>query len=91
MIDLCKSSKIAWSALGEINYERKSSEENNLKFRRSLYFIKDLKAGDTISSDSIKSIRPGFGLPPKFLDEVIGRTVNCDIKFGTPLHLDYLK
>lgn len=91
MVDLCKSSKIAWSALGEINYERKSSEENNLKFRRSLYFIKDLKAGDIISSDSIKSIRPGFGLSPKFLDDVIGRTVNCDIKFGTPLHLDYLK
>ena len=91
MVDLCKSSKIAWSALGEINYEHKSSEENNLKFRRSLYFIKDLKAGDIISSDSIKSIRPGFGLAPKFLDDVIGRTVNCDIKFGTPLHLDYLK
>ena len=91
MIDLCKSSKIAWSALGEINYERKSSEEANLKFRRSLYFTKDLKAGDIISVDSIKSVRPGFGLAPKFLDEVVGRTVNRDIKFGTPLNFDYLK
>lgn len=69
---LCRDSKIAWSALGEVNYGRKSSEEGNAQFRRSLYFVKDLKAGDVITPDAIRSVRPGFGLAPKFWDCVVG-------------------
>ncbi len=91
MANLCSGAKNAWSALGKINYERKASEENNIKFRRSLYFIKDLKKGDIIMEDSIKSIRPGYGLPPKLFNDVIGKTVNCDIEFGTPVLRKYIK
>ena len=58
--DLCLSSKIAWESLGKVNYNRKPSEQTNQKFRRSLYFVKDLKKGDNISQDDVKSIRPGF-------------------------------
>lgn len=80
---LCRDSKTAWAALGKVNYGRKSSEQGNVKFRRSLYFVKDLKAGDVITSDAVRSVRPGFGLPPKAIEEIIGKKVNSDIKAST--------
>src|SRR5690606_35780643 len=64
---LCRDSKTAWSALGEVNYGRKSSEQGNVQFRRSLYFVKVLKAGDVITAEAIRSVRPGYGLAPKEL------------------------
>lgn len=76
---LCRDSKTAWQALGKVDYGRKASEQGNIKFRRSLYFVKDLKAGDIITEDAVRSVRPGFGLAPKFLDEVIGKKVNKDV------------
>ena len=90
LVDLCTSSKIAWSSLGKIDYSRKKSEETNLKFRRSLYFVKDLKKGHIISEDDIKSIRPGFGISPKFFDEIIGKKVSKDIEHGTPVKFESL-
>ena len=56
--DLCLSSKIAWSSIGEINYKLKAAEAPNIKFRRSLYFINNLKKGDTITASDIASVRP---------------------------------
>ena len=88
---LCRDSKTAWSALGSVNYARKSSEQGNAKFRRSLYFVRDLKAGDKITEDAVRSVRPGFGLAPKFLDEVLGRHVIVDVSKGTPVTLATLK
>lgn len=82
---LCRDSKTAWSALGNVNYGRKSSEQGNVKFRRSLYFVKDMKAGDVITADCIRSVRPGFGLAPKHWDEVIGRRVITDIQENSPV------
>ena len=82
---LCKSVKSAWSALGRVNYGRKSSEQANVQFRRSLYFVKNLKAGDIISSEDIRSVRPGFGIPPKNHQKIIGRNVICDVQAGTPV------
>lgn len=82
---LCQGSKTAWQSLGAVDYGRKSSEQANVKFRRSLYFVKDLKAGDTITPDSIRSVRPGYGLPPKMYDEVIGQKVTTDVKKNTPV------
>lgn len=76
---LCRDSKTAWQALGKVDYGRKASEQGNIKFRRSLYFVKDLKAGEIITEDAVRSVRPGFGLAPKFLDEVIGKKVNKDV------------
>ncbi|MCY1292470.1 Pseudaminic acid synthase [compost metagenome] len=70
--DLCRGSKIAWEALGSIDYGRKSSEIGNVKFRRSLYFVKSLKAGDIVTPDAVRSVRPGFGLAPKYLEQVLG-------------------
>ncbi|MBW6476495.1 MAG: pseudaminic acid synthase, partial [Chromatiales bacterium] len=82
---LCKDARTAWSALGSINYGRKSSELGNVKFRRSLYFVKALKAGDVITHDSVRSVRPGYGLSPKFYEDIIGKTVSNDVQYGTPV------
>ena len=85
---LCIGAKTAWEALGEVDYGRKSSEQANVKFRRSLYFVKDIKAGGVITERHVKSIRPGFGLPPKCFDLLVGKTVNQDVKRGTPVSWD---
>jgi N-acetylneuraminate synthase len=82
---LCDSVKVAWSALGDVDYSRKSSELENIKFRRSVYFIKDLRAGDLISKDDIRSVRPGYGLSPKYLEKIVGNKVMEDVKKNTPV------
>ena len=87
---LCKDSKTAWAAMGHVDYGRKSSEQGNVKFRRSLYFVKDLKAGDVITADTIRSVRPGFGIAPKHLDSLLGKQVRCDVIANTPVLLDQL-
>lgn len=88
---LCRDSKSAWAAIGDVNYSRKSSEQGNVKFRRSLYFTCDLRAGETITAASIRSVRPGFGLPPKHLEEIIGRKVKNEAKAATPVSWDILE
>jgi N-acetylneuraminate synthase len=82
---LCSDSKVAWQALGKVNYKRKESEEGNLVFRRSLYCIKDIKVGEIFTSENIKSIRPGYGLPPKLYSDIIGKAAKTNIERGTPL------
>jgi N-acetylneuraminate synthase len=84
---LCQETRTAWEALGEINYGRKKSEQGNIKFRRSLYAVKDIKKGDLFTHENIRSIRPGNGIAPKYLDSFIGKTAKEDINFGTPLQL----
>lgn len=87
---LCRDSKTAWKALGQVDYGRKSSEQGNAQFRRSLYFVKDMKAGDVITADSIRSVRPGYGLAPKYLDKIIGMKLNVDVAVNTPVKNVYL-
>lgn len=87
---LCRDSKTAWAALGQVDYGRKASEQGNAQFRRSLYFVKDLKAGDVITEDAVRSVRPGFGLAPKFLDEVIGERVSVDVFKNTAVAFELL-
>lgn len=82
---LCRDAKTAWEALGVPDYGRKSSERANVKFRRSLYFVKDLKAGDVVTEDSIRSVRPGYGLPPSMLNDVIGKTLCADAASTDPV------
>ena len=91
MSDLCLGVKTAWLALGTVDYSHKSSEEANLKFRRSLYFIKDIHAGEIITKEHVRSIRPGYGLPPKMLDNVLGQKVPKDIMRGTPVTFEVLR
>ncbi len=83
--NLCQDTKTAWQALGSVNYERTEAEKGNVKFRRSLYVVKDIAKGEPITSENVRSIRPGFGLAPKFYEEVIGRTAKNKINSGTPL------
>lgn len=85
---LCRDSKTAWKALGEVNYGRKSSEQGNAQFRRSLYFVKDMKAGDVVTVDCVRSVRPGFGLPPKMLAWVIGKKIGKAVSVNTPVTED---
>lgn len=87
---LCRGARTAWESLGSVDYGLKSSEQGNVQFRRSLYFVKALKAGDVIGRDAIRSVRPGYGLPPKHLDELIGKKVAVDVGFGTPVKWDVL-
>ena len=84
LVALCRDSKTAWTAMGHVDYGRKSSEQGNAKFRRSLYFVKDLRAGDLITADAVRSVRPGFGLPPKYLEQIINRKATRDITAKTP-------
>ena len=69
----------------ECNEINNGDEESNIKFRRSIYIVKDMKKGEQLKEDSIRRIRPGFGLPPKYYNQVLGKTVNIDVEKGTAL------
>jgi pseudaminic acid synthase len=86
--DLCKGAKTAWRALGRIDYGRKSSEIGNVMFRRSLYFVKDMKAGEKVTRAAVRSVRPGFGLAPKYLDDVVGSVMESDVEANTAVSWD---
>lgn len=88
--ELCAQARTAWSALGRAGYERQPSEAGNVQFRRSLYFVKALKAGDVVTEDAIRSVRPGFGAAPKLAPQVIGRRLKSDVAACTPVRLDLL-
>ena len=87
---LCQDSKTAWRALGLVDYGRKSSEQGNAQFRRSLYFVKDMKAGDVITEDCVRSVRPGYGLAPKYANNILGRKVKYAIGKNSPVSKDVL-
>ena len=88
---LCEESKKAWLALGKTGYERTKEEEKNLIFRRSLYFVNDVNEGEIVTREDVKRIRPGFGLPPKRIDEIIGRKILKTVKRGQPVKMEYFE
>lgn len=90
LLALCRDTKVAWEAIGKVDYGRKASERGNAQFRRSLYFVKTLVAGETVTKDAVRSVRPGFGLAPKFLQDVIGKKVTANVQYGDPVTLDVL-
>jgi len=85
---LVKESERAWQSMGKITYGPTEKEKKSLVFRRSLYAVTDIEAGDIIDNTNVRSIRPGLGLPPKYLDIILGRKVSKNIKKGTPLTWD---
>lgn len=80
----------AWTAKGAVSFNRASSESQNLVFRRSIYFIRSVKKGQKISEQDIRRIRPGFGLPPKYFDSLIGRELAVDVSPGDAVSFDVL-
>jgi N-acetylneuraminate synthase len=88
---LCLGAKTAWQALGKVDYGRKSSEQANVKFRRSLYFVKDIKEGEVITAEHVKSIRPGYGLAPKYIEAILGQKTTSTVKRGTPVLSNLIK
>lgn len=80
----------AYQALGEVDFSLSEQEKHSLIFRRSLYIVEDVPAGAPLTSDNVRSIRPGYGLAPRHLDQVLGRKVRSHLKKGTPLSWDLL-
>jgi len=85
MVDACSS---AYEAIGKANYERVTAEAGSMQFRRSLYVVRDIKGGEIFTAENVRSIRPGYGLSPKYLDAVLGSRAAGDIKRGMPLSWD---
>lgn len=90
MQQLVTETERAWQALGQVSYGATLSEEKSKVFRRSLYVVKDLKAGDVLTESNIRAIRPGYGLPTRFLPVILGKVVNQDIQRGTGLRWDFI-
>lgn len=86
--NLVEESRSAWQALGRVNYGPTKGELGSIIYRRSLYIAKDLKAGDVLTPENLRAVRPGKGLPPKYLDTLLGRRVVCDVPCGTPASWD---
>ena len=91
MAQLVKEVKNAKLALGEVSYEINEQEWDSQCFKRSLYVVKDIKAGDKFSEQNVRSIRPGFGLEPKYYKDIIGKKAVCFLKKGMPLKLDFVE
>ena len=91
MARLVIETKQAWQALGEVRYGPTQAENASIIFRRSLYIVKDLKAGDVLTRENVRAIRPGLGLPPKHLDEVLGRALKTDVRRGTALTWEFIE
>ena len=87
---LVREANAAYQALGKISYGVSEQEKRSLQFRRSLYIVEDMKAGDIITEKNMRSIRPGLGLPPKYYDVLLGKKVKCDVKRGTALRWDMI-
>lgn len=88
---LCRDTHTVWKALGKVDYGRKSSEKGNLMFRRSLYAVQNIPQGTVIAREHVRSIRPGYGLAPKYLDLVVGSVARADIAQATPIHWELIE
>ena len=85
LAQLCRDARIAWEAIGQVDYGLKSSESGNKVFRRSLYAVEDIKKGSVITSENVRSIRPGYGLAPKYFDAILGAVATQDLPRGTAI------
>jgi len=83
-------SERAWQALGRVSYGATGAEEKSKVYRRSLYIVRDLQAGDILTPDNLRIIRPGFGLPPKYYEVLLGKRVNREVRRGTAMAWEYV-
>ncbi|CAN1537390.1 SpsE Sialic acid synthase [Burkholderiaceae bacterium] len=90
MAQLVVETERAWQALGRVAYGPTAAEEKSIVFRRSLYVVKDLQAGEKLTADNVRAIRPGLGLPTKYLEQVLGKTVRQSVARGTALSWDMM-
>lgn len=88
MAQLVLETERAWQAMGQVSYGPTAAEMKSLQFRRSLYVVKDLKAGELLTVDNLRAIRPGLGLPTKYISVFLGKRVARDVKRGTALDWD---
>ncbi len=88
---MVKSVREVEKALGEVSYNLTEKMKKSREFSRSLFVVKDIKAGATFTEENIRSIRPGYGLPPKYFKEVIGKKITKDFNRGTPLKWQMIK
>jgi N-acetylneuraminate synthase len=83
-------SERAWQSIGKVTYGGTVAEEKSRAFRRSLYLSRNIKAGEVLSRENMRIVRPGYGLPPKYFDTLIGKRINRSSPAGTPLSWDLL-
>lgn len=91
MAQLVVETERAWQALGQVSYGPTAAETKSLQFRRSLYVVQDIKAGDVLTRENVRAIRPGLGLPTKFFDVLLGKRIVRDVKRGTPVRWELLE
>ncbi len=91
MAQLVLETERAWQALGQVSYGPTDTEQKSLQFRRSLYIVQDLKVGDVLTRDNVRAIRPGLGLPTKYLEQLLGKSVKQDVNKGTALGWGLIK
>jgi N-acetylneuraminate synthase len=90
MAQLVVETERAWQALGQVSYGRTEAEKKSIQFRRSLYVVQDIKAGDVLTRENVRAIRPGFGLPTKYLEVILGKVVKQDLARGTALRWELI-
>lgn len=91
MAQLVVETERAWQSLGQVRYGATAAEEKSIVFRRSLYVVKDLHAGATLTAENVRAIRPGLGLPTKYLEQVLGKSVKHPVARGTALNWDMIR
>lgn len=88
MAQLVVESERAWQALGKVSYGATAAEKKSIQYRRSLYIVKDIKVGDVMTTENVRAIRPGLGLPTKYFEQVLGKTMKQNVRRGTALSWD---
>jgi len=91
MRQLVVESERAWQSIGKVTYGPTEAEKNSLKHRRSLYVVRDMKAGDVVSRENVRAIRPGLGLAPDWLSTLLGKEISRNVARGTPMTWDLIR
>ena len=87
---MVKSIRNVEKAIGRVTYPTDISQIKGRQFSRSLYVAENMKKGDVITEKNVRSVRPGYGLHPKYLPQILGKTVNRDLEIGTRMSLDFI-